>query len=388
MDPYVLKRLWRRPWLSLCSLVLSALLCVLLSYLTGYRQAQQEKLAETKKSFDILCVVTNRRGTKSESLRMPSLNASYLTDEEFGIGEYVRDLRMTKEFDYVSPQLGLMADGLMGYPLLGVTNERCSEILDPALGAKVTLTEDFYGREDPVCIVSQERYEMLEEKTAVLRVTDPAVSRREDALAGIGQVEFRVVGYYAGQGSAAFMPYEAAMALAIEIRGKNYTDSAAFLAVSNEQLEELSAAAAEYFGSVDPMASDRASPAYALTIHDEQYRATVAALEQNIQRTGYLLPLVLALGLGVGFLVSFLSTRNESRTYALMRTLGLTPVRLFFSILREQLILVLLAAALVGVLMGELLPIMIYGLCYGIGCCAAVLRAVRVPPTAILREQE
>lgn len=388
MDPYVIKRLWRRPWLSLCSLVLSALLCALLSYLTGYRQAQQEKLAETKASFDILCVITNRRGTKSESLRMPSLNASYLTDEAFGIAEFVRDLRMTKEYDFVSPQLGLMADSMMGYPLLGVTNERCSELLDPDLGAKVTLTEPFYGREDYVCIISQDRYDALEEKTAVLRITDPAVSRREDALAGIGQAEFKVVGYYAGQGSAAFMPYEAAMNLAIEIRGKNYTDSAAFLAASNEQLEALSDAASEYFGTVDPAASDNVSPAYALTIHDEQYRATVAALEQNIQRTGYLLPLVLVLGLGVGFLVSFLSTRNESRTYALMRTLGLTRLRLFFSILREQLILVLLAAVLVGLLMGEAIPIIIYGLCYGTGCCAAVLRAIQVPPTAILREQE
>lgn len=388
MDPYVLKRLWRRPWLSLCSLVLSALLCALLSYLTGYRQDQREKLAETKESFDILCVVTDRRGTKSDSLRMPSLNASYLTDAEFGIGEFVRDLRMTKEYDFVSAQLGLMGEGLMGYPLLGVTNERCSELLDPAQGAQVTLTEDFYGREDYVCIISQERYELLEEKTAVLRVTDPAVSRREEALAGVGQVEFRVVGYYAGQGSAAFMPYEAAMALAVEIRGKNYTDSAAFLAADNGQLEALSADAAAYFGAVDPMASEHARPAYALTIHDEQYRATIAALEQNIQRTGYLLPLVLVLGLGVGFLVSFLFTRNESRTYALMRTLGLTHVRLFFSILREQMILVLLAAALIGLLMGELIPIMIYGLCYCTGCCAAVLRAIRVPPTAILRQQE
>lgn len=388
MDPYVLKRLWRRPWLSLCSLVLSALLCFLLGYLTSYRQAQQEKLAETKESFDILCVVTDRRGTKSTSLRMPSLNASYLWDTELGIGSFVKDLRMTKEYEFVSPQLGLMAD-MMGYPLLGVTNERCSEILDPALGGEVTLTvPDFYQRGDYVCIVSQEIYDSLEEKSAVLRVTDPAVSRREDALVGIGQIEFQVVGYYAGSGSSIFMPYNAAMTLAVEIRGKNYTDSASFLAADNQQLEALSRAASAYFGAVDPMASSSASPAYALTIHDEQYRATVAALEQNIQRTGYLLPIVLLLGLGVGFLISFLSTRNESRTYALMRTLGLTRLRLFFSILREQLLLVVAAVLAVLALTGEAVPILIYLLCYGIGCGLCVIRAVRVPPTAILREQE
>ena len=30
MDPYLFKRLWRRPWLSLCGLVLSLTLCILL----------------------------------------------------------------------------------------------------------------------------------------------------------------------------------------------------------------------------------------------------------------------------------------------------------------------------------------------------------------------
>ena len=58
MDPYLLKRLWRRPWLSLCSVMMSIVLCVLIGYLSDYRQEQWDRLEEAEKSYDILCVVT------------------------------------------------------------------------------------------------------------------------------------------------------------------------------------------------------------------------------------------------------------------------------------------------------------------------------------------
>lgn len=88
----------------------------------------------------------------------------------------------------------------------------------------------------------------------------------------------------------------------------------------------------------------------ALTIHDEQYNATIAVLEQNIERTRYLLPLVSLLGLGVGFLISFLATRGGRRTYALMRTVGMTKDKLLASILRKQLLLPILAVIVISLL--------------------------------------
>ena len=59
MDPYLFKRLWRRPWLSLCGLVLSLTLCILLGYLSGHQQELKLQLEETRTSYDILCVVTD-----------------------------------------------------------------------------------------------------------------------------------------------------------------------------------------------------------------------------------------------------------------------------------------------------------------------------------------
>lgn len=72
MDPYFWKRLWRRPWLSLCSLILSAVLCMLLCFLVGYRQEQRAILAETQANFEILCVVSNVKGTQTTRLQLGS----------------------------------------------------------------------------------------------------------------------------------------------------------------------------------------------------------------------------------------------------------------------------------------------------------------------------
>ena len=161
-----------------------------------------------------------------------------------------------------------------------------------------------------------------------------------------------------------------------------------FLAADNERLDELYSVAKRYFSKVDPNAGNKLAHKPALTVYDEQYRATIAALEQNIERTGYLLPVVLLLGLGVGFLISFLFTRSERRTYALMRTLGMTRGRLFGSILREQLLLVVIAVAAAVAMTGEIMQGAVYFLCYAVGCAACIFKAIRVPPTAILRDQE
>lgn len=388
MDPYFIKRLWRRPWLSLCSLVLSAVLCFLLGYLADYRQDQQDKLAKTREEFDILCVVTDRRGTKATGLRMGPEVAEFLADEsETGMAQFVRDLRITKEYLYMAPELGVYSG--MDALLIGVNNERADALLDPAKDAQVTcFAEEFYDQSEYLCLVSRAFYDGLDGDTITIRVTDPTIDFAVGYL-GVGELELQVVGYYAGSGNTIFISFDASQRLADEISGGlRSSDSVSFLAADNQRLEEIYTVAAKVFGTVDPKAGDKSMPQIALTVHDEQYRATIAALEQNIQRTGYLLPLLLLLALGLGFLISFLFTRNERKTYALMRTVGMTRGRLFWSVIREQLILV--GAASLAMLCVTRRPVqtLAYFVCYAIGCMVCVIRAIRISPTAILREQE
>lgn len=388
MDPYLLKRLWRRPWLSLCSVIMSIVLCALIGYLSDYRQEQWDRLEEAEKSYDILCVVTDQKGTKSTSLRMDANILGYILDEDAALAPYMRDLRITKEFKYSAPDYGVAPmNGTDFTPLIGVTNERCADILNPALGVDVSyFVDDFYERTDYVCLVSEGLYLELQEKVVLLNITDPIIDPKKEPELGKAAVQFQVVGYYAGRGADIYIPFGAAMNLAQEVSLRTSCDSISFLAADNLNLTAISQAAMEKFGAVDPLSTN--PEGLALTIQDEQYRATVATLEQNIQRVSYLVPVILLLGLGVGFLASFLSTRNEKKTYALMRTLGMNSKKLFWTILREQMILAVVASVIALVISGAWVSIAVYLVCYIIGCIACVTKTVNVTPTAILREQE
>ncbi len=385
MDPYLLKRLWRRPWLSICSLVLSGVLCFLMCFLAEYQKEQQDKLLEIQENFEVLCVVSNVKGNQTSSLRLGSWAEYFVTSEEFELHKHVKDLRMTKEYEVNCIRLGLN-----NALLTGVTNERCADRLNPAMGGRVVCLEDgFYESEEMILLVSENVYAGLgEEKTIELSVTDPAINRYRDPDIGFGTVEFQVVGYYEGKGTVLYMPFPAAQALSVEISQKTNVDSIAFLAADNLKLDELSQAASVKFKTVDPLETETTGLSAALTIHDEQYRTMVATLEQHVERTAYLLSVLLLLSLGVGFLISFLATRGESMSYALMRTIGMTKGRLFASILREQILLTVLAVSIAALITGRFLPALGYLLCHGIGCCIAVIRSIRVAPTAILREQE
>lgn len=396
MDPYLLKRLWRRPWLSLCSLILSGVFCFLLGFLTDYRQNQQQKLLKTQEDFPISCVVTDIRGTKSVGLRMDAAIAEFVTGEDSPMHGLVQQVLLTKEFTYSIPALGIPDRGSLT-SLVGVSHPQCANKLDTDMGAQVTwLTEDFFESDQLQLVLPETLYlqlqEMpqLQEEPLTLMVTDPCVNPNFEPELATQPMEFQVAGYYAGGSYGIYMPYNAAQKMEGEYFRRNTCDSISFLAADNLALDALSQTASQVFGVVDPTAPafSQEAEGVALTIHDEQYRATVAALTQNIQRTGYLLPVVLLLGIGVGFLVSFLSTRSEKRTYALMRTMGMTRGKLFFSILREQLVLVALAVLIALAITRESIPAVSYFVCYAVGCVASVMKSIQVPPSAILREQE
>ncbi len=380
----------RRPWLSLCSLVMSLVLCLLIGYLFVYRVEQSRQLVQVQQSQKVLCVVANEKGTASQGLQMDNSYVNLALSDTSPLAPYMRDLRITKEFLYSSPMLHVpQTFGRDDTPMLGVNSPRCSDRLNPEMGAQVTYLEpDFYERSDYVCLVSEANYYKLDGAPLEFHVTDPFIASKEASGIGKGEITLTVVGYYAGMGQEVFLPFGTAMAIATEISFCRSCDSIAFLASDNLRLEELAQTASDYFTVVDPSAPMTSKPQYALTIRDEQYRATVTVLEQNIQRSNLLLPLLLLLGAGVGFLASFLSTRNESKTYALMRTLGVTRRKLFFSVLREQFSPAVLAAAVVLPIFRAWAPIAIYLGCYLVGCVACITRTIRVSPTAILREQE
>ena len=382
MSPFFSKRMLRAPAKYIAVMLVCLLLSGLIGFLFEYRARQYEKLAETQKTAEVLCVVTDSKGTKSTSLGMGYSAIFAVTDPNYyRLPEYVKDVRAVKEF-----QIG-------GQPVLyAITSPKCAENLDPKKGGEVTLfLEDFYDSDEFICLVSEKSYETLVAEAEINDyVTDPHVNpelKKNLDIQGTDLFSFTVAGIYKGGGSEIYIPFETGMKICDELARMRTVDSLSILAKDNTKLDELKDAASEIFDTVDPY-STAGGRRFALTVHDEDYQLMLTALHQNIERTGYLIPIMLALALAAGFLMGFIATRNESNTYALMRSVGMTKRKLLCAALLEQLLLPLLACAVMGVVFRAPLGALAVFLLYALGCTAAVLRAVSVSPTKLLREQE
>lgn len=374
MDGTILKRLLRRPWLSLTGFLISGALCLLLCLLVVHLDRQEAHLEEIRGSYEIRAVVSDLRGTKTDRLFLSHRYTDFLQDEQSGLGEYIRDLLLTKSFD-------LKATFGIG-KAIGVSSERCASPLDPkAGGAWYAEVDDFFGSSEHICLVSEVSYEKSAGQELTVNLKDSFAIE-----GGAGDYPFTVVGWYKGEGTDIYIPYPTSQNIAGHLAEAASTDSASFTVKDNSKIDEMLEVAANMFEQVDPSSTQTGS--FALTVHDRQYKATIATMEQNIRRTVYLFPLLALLGLTVGFLLGVLGTRRETRTYALMRTLGVSGFGLFCSVLIEQMIMPVLAALIVGAVLMRLLPALIFLACYLVGCIFAVIRPVTGSPTKLFREQE
>ncbi len=374
MDGTLLKRLLRRPWLSLTGFLINGALCLLLCLLVVHLDRQETHLEEIRGSYEIRAVVSDLRGTKTDRLFLSHRYTDFLQDEQNGLGAYIRDLLLTKSFD-------LKATFGVG-KAIGVSSERCASPLDPkAGGAWYAEVEDFFGSSERICLVSEVSYEQNAGQELTVNLKDSYAVE-----GGAGDFPFNVVGWYKGEGTDIYIPYPASQNIAGHLAEAASTDSASFTVKDNTKIDEMLAVAAKMFEQVDPSSTETGS--FALTVHDRQYKATIATMEQNIRRTAYLFPLLALLCLSVGFLIGILGTRRETRTYALMRTLGVSGFGLFYSVLIEQMIMPVLAALLVGAVLMRPLPALIFLACYLVGCIFAVIRPVTSSPTKLFREQE
>ena len=386
MSPFFIKRLLRSPARNIAVLLVCALLAGVACYLFVYRENQLERLDEVKDSARVLCVVTDFKGTSASSLRMGYGGYSAVTDKRFyELPKFVSDLRAAKEFSALSPVLG--ADEA---DLFAVLNPNGIELLDPALGGGTDLVgPDFYCSDKDICIVSQEVYYKLgEDKLLEVTVTDPFPDRYFFPDKGVGKAEFTAVGYYFGEGGTVFIPFETGMKLAERISGVRSLDSVSFIAADNRRLDEMRQAALESFGTAEPYADHPGEHRFALAVHDEELKGSVAAIEQNIRRAEILLPLSLISTLAAGFLLGFVSTRSEKHTYALQRSVGTKKPRLVAGIMTEQLLPALIASAAAALVFRAPLPACLAFILYAAGCLAAVIRAVSTAPARLLCEND
>ena len=150
------------------------------------------------------------------------------------------------------------------------------------------------------------------------------------------------------------------------------------------------------------MASANLSPgdtiySFALTVHDRILIESTTAVRGEIRLLEILIPALLALSAGIGFVAGFLYIRNRKQEFAVMRSLGTGKCQVFMASFFEQFILVT-AGTLLGMCLYMLIRgtsvapnymnILIYLLCYLLGAAIAVIRITRVNVMEIMRIKE
>ncbi len=380
MGSYSIKRLLRKPWLSIVSFVIAGALCFLLCRLSAYREEQQRHLDQIRSSYDIECILTDVKGRKDDDLNISYRYTDFIIDSENGLGSFIKDLRMSKNF---SAQSTIFKEPMT---LTAVTSPYCNKLLDPSRGGSFQIDMDgFFESEEYVMIVPKILYDSLSdtESPVTLSLYDP-YGINTDKM-GRGSAEFRIVGWFNGE-NRLFMPYPASQKLGQKLSGYPSTDAVSFILSDNDRVDELNEKASEVFARLDPSSLDEGK--FALTVHDAQYKGSVAALEQNVKRTGYLLPIIAILGLGAGFLIGFIATRGENLNYALMRTVGLKARKLLLSVIAEQQLLPFAACVIAAAVTKRPIPALVFFLCQLTGCVLAVIKPAAARPTALLRARE
>ncbi|MBQ6076166.1 MAG: hypothetical protein IJK86_08480 [Lachnospiraceae bacterium] len=376
----VFKRMLRRPGLSLAGLVLAAALCFILCFLVRYRDLQAAQLEEIRNGYAVRGVVTDARGTKSNNLCLNRMWLEFILDEEKGLAPYITDVRLIKNLESQSELGRALA--------VGVSSPQTDKRLDVSLdGGYHCEREDFFETKDFCCLVPETVYEKYAGGQIACMLTNPYTSAGLGSVGDNNGMEFKldVVGWYKGDGTDVILPFPAAQRLGGRLTNTISVDAISFALKDNSQADLVREIAAKEFIQPDPSSL---SFRPGLTIQDRQYRAALTEMEQNIRRTERLLPVCAFLSLAAGFFMGFLSVRGETKTYALMRTLGVGAGRLTGMVLLEQLLLPAAGTLAIGLIMGQLLPALVYFACHAVGCLLAVLRPALAAPTKLLRVQE
>ena len=414
----VVKRIIRRPFLSLTGLLLACAMCFVLCFLVKYRSEQEEGLRRIRETYQILCTVTDARGVNTDGLRLAQRYVEFVESEEEGLAGYIKDLRITRELgidgiipgnndvftaddleevtswqfsrdsegNEVMEEITFKAEFVTSpwHMLLGLSDPVCSSLTDPARGGAFTSTvEDFFRCDEDICLVPESYYERLAGKPVTFSLYSPY--SKGDGTPREGRADITVVGWYKGEGTAVLVPYACAQRIGYKISSTVSADSIAFFLNDNTKVDEMKEKAREVFAEPAPSSfSGRAG----LVVKDSVYRLTMQEMEGNIRQVGRLIPVSLMLSLLTGLLTGYLTVRGETKTYALRRTLGVGAGRLILMVLSEQLLLPAVGALAVGLILGQLRPALIYFVCHAAGCLLAVLRPALTAPTKLLHVQE
>ncbi|MCL2602890.1 MAG: hypothetical protein FWD90_00255 [Defluviitaleaceae bacterium] len=394
-----LKRLPREGFRSMTVPALALVLVVLIGIMSGARIRMVEELDDVINNFPVRAELSDPITSEVDGIDIDIEYILLFTDESVprSVAEYVKDVELNRRLEIVE-----------NLPLpvgewLGITSVEADDRLSPMAGAYIDFLpgwdEGVFRTDEAVAVVNAALFGTLEANQPMITLSVENIIYKETEIDGEiimevdeifeTAVDLRVVGIVHNAGSLILSPFWTVNAAAAEIYLPEYSNHMNALLYDNGKIGEFASAAVRVFarpGDVDTELS------FSLTIFDGIYNNVIRRLRQNIQLIDVATPFIYAISVLIGFIASYLLTRNRKPEFAVMRSIGVNKRDVFMGALGEQAVLCIPGAVtgfvIVSITFGQVLwvPPVLFTFCYVLGSVFAAVQAAGTNVLKILRE--
>jgi len=281
-------------------------------------------------------------------------------------------------------------------PVLGLVSGVSSleRYNDHALAGRA-ITSFYEGYDDSVfqsnelvCVISEDMSDRVVDGHISLNVVSKGIAGATPI-----DVELKIAGTISGsEERSVYIPFQTAGELGQEeVGGPQYTELIHARLIDNRTLDEFKEIASRTFTRVGVFFNPQV---FAMIIYDAEFYDMTEAFMQTIFFIDIATPFVYVIAVCVGFVASFLLTRRRAGEFAVMRSVGVDKMCIFFGTLLEQTLLCAVGAAL-GCVLFKLTwehvfieRALIFLGCYMLGAAVSATRAARTDVLRLLRDKE
>ena len=336
---YERTRLKRAPWQALSLVLLVALLCAFFAFFEGFLQQKERDIDTAYDVIPVTLVLSNITGTQTDHLEIFDYEIDYFLSEKYSVravlqprafSTYVKDVRL-KASMYYNAGSGFDEQN----QLFGLTAVEAAPALLPVSGAPVAYLDGFdallFASSEPLCVVPASMLETLTpDADGIYTVSLTARMAPKAQKESAEKTRLRVAGTYQTDSQAIYCPYSIVAALQVEVNGFIVGDSLSATVRNNRELDEFRVLLARHFAEPDPSGKGIQLPGasthfimqHSVTIHDETLRATLNALNRNLQTLYRLRPIFAFIEVAIGAIAGFFYFHVRRRELAVARSLG------------------------------------------------------------------
>lgn len=340
---------------ALLALIMSVALCAL----NASNEAEYANFEKARQEVPVTVTVTDPKGEKSTDMDLKGWVADIFSGEyDWGLSDYLTNvsIKMHQTIETVNAKpADLRLQGLMSID--------SAPELSPATGSRVTwfdgYDESILLTYEPVCLVPEGFTEDAdpttpEQEVALYFFREWKETDSMGVVTDSGTFEYSctltVAGTYVSSVGAQdiYAPYYIARTASTKLGVSPTLHSASAVLKDNETLEEFLEVAYKYFLEPGPDADPKGLRVYGLKVEVGSLKKAEAVLNNSITVNTISTYLVFILSAGAGFFLGFLMIRSRKRDIILMRTLGKPNFRIYLDFAREQMLRVILGAAVGG----------------------------------------